>query len=150
LYRFVSLNFFRSAISFALSLAYLFFFSDPLIFSFSYQRVVKLNIRFLKFEIGDDMTETVLQVRSNGQITLPSGIRRKANIKEGDLLEIVVEADGTLRLVPQIAINRSQAYFWTRRWQEGEREADEDLMEGRFEDFSSIEDLIADLEKDAP
>jgi AbrB family looped-hinge helix DNA binding protein len=96
------------------------------------------------------MTETVLQVRSNGQITLPSGIRRKANIKEGDLLEIVVEADGTLRLVPQIAINRSQAYFWTRRWQEGEREADEDLMEGRFEDFSSIEDLIADLEKDAP
>ena len=93
------------------------------------------------------MPETVLQVRSNGQITLPSGVRRKANIKEGDLLEIVVEADGTLRLVPQIAINRSQAYFWTRRWQEGEREADDDLIEGRFEDFSSMEDLIADLEK---
>ena len=95
------------------------------------------------------MTETVLQVRSNGQITLPSGIRRKANIKEGDLLAIIVETDGTLRLVPQIAINRTQAYFWTRRWQEGEREADEDLMEGRFEDFSDMEDLIADLEKDA-
>ena len=95
------------------------------------------------------MAETVLQVRSNGQITLPSGIRRKANIKEGDLLEIVVEADGTLRLVPQIAVNRSQAYFWTRRWQEGEREADDDLIEGRFEDFSSMEDLIADLNKDA-
>jgi AbrB family looped-hinge helix DNA binding protein len=95
------------------------------------------------------MPETVLQVRSNGQITLPSGVRRKANIKEGDLLEIVVEADGTLRLVPQIAINRSQAYFWTRRWQEGEREADDDLIEGRFEDFSSMEDLIADLGEDA-
>jgi AbrB family looped-hinge helix DNA binding protein len=95
------------------------------------------------------MTETVLQVRSNGQITLPSGIRRKANIKEGDLLEIVVEADGTLRLVPQIAVNRTQAYFWTRRWQEGEREVDDDLIEGRYEDFSSMEDLIADLNKDA-
>ena len=95
------------------------------------------------------MPETVLQVRSNGQITLPSGVRRKANIKEGDLLEIVVEADGTLRLVPKIAINRSQAYFWTRRWQEGEREADDDLIEGRFEDFSSMEDLIADLGEDA-
>lgn len=55
------------------------------------------------------MIEPVLQVRSNGQITLPSGIRRKANIKEGDLLQIVVESDGTLRLVPQIAVNRSQA-----------------------------------------
>ena len=95
------------------------------------------------------MTETVLQVRSNGQITLPSGIRRKANIKEGDLLEIVLEADGTLRLVPQIAVNRTQAYFWTRRWQEGEREVDDDLIEGRYEDFSSMEDLIADLNKDA-
>ena len=95
------------------------------------------------------MTETVLQVRSNGQITLPSGIRRKAIIKEGDLLEIVLEADGTLRLVPQIAVNRTQAYFWTRRWQEGEREVDDDLIEGRYEDFSSMEDLIADLNKDA-
>jgi AbrB family looped-hinge helix DNA binding protein len=94
------------------------------------------------------MNEPVLQVRSNGQITLPSGIRRKANIKEGDLLQIVVEADGTLRLVPQIAVNRSQAWFWTRRWQAGEREADDDLLEGRFEDFSSMEDLIADLGKD--
>ena len=108
----------------------------------------KINIRFRKFETGENMTETVLQVRSNGQITLPSGVRRKANIKEGDLLEIVVEADGTLRLVPQIAVNRSQAYFWTRRWQEGEHEADDDLIEGRFEDFSSMEDLIADLGKD--
>lgn len=94
------------------------------------------------------MNEPVLQVRSNGQITLPSGIRRKANIKEGDLLQIVVEADGTLRLAPQIAVNRSQAWFWTRRWQEGECEADHDLLEGRFQDFSSMEDLIADLEKD--
>jgi hypothetical protein len=28
-----------------------------------------------------------LQIRSNGQITLPAGLRRKANLKEGDLLE---------------------------------------------------------------
>jgi hypothetical protein len=48
----------------------------------------------------------------------------------------------------KMEINRSQAYFWTRRWQEGEREADDDLIEGRFEDFSSMEDLIADLNKD--
>ena len=94
------------------------------------------------------MPETVLQVRSNGQITLPTTVRRKANLKEGDLLEVVVEADGTVRLVPQIAVERSQAYFWTRRWQEGEREADDDLIEGRFQDFSSIDDLIADLSGD--
>lgn len=93
------------------------------------------------------MPETVLQVRSNGQITLPTAIRRKANLKEGDLLEAVVEADGTVRLVPQIAVERSQAYFWTRRWQAGEREADDDLIEGRYKDFSSMDDLIADLDE---
>jgi hypothetical protein len=44
--------------------------------------------------------------------------------------------------------NHSQAYFWTRRWQEGEQEADDDLIEGRFDDFSSMEELIADLDQD--
>jgi len=37
-----------------------------------------------------------LQIRSNGQITLPAPTRRKANIKEGDLLEGLVEEDGSL------------------------------------------------------
>jgi AbrB family looped-hinge helix DNA binding protein len=91
------------------------------------------------------MPETVLQVRSNGQITLPAAVRSKANLKEGDLLEVVVEVDGTVRLVPQIAVERSQAYFWTRRWQNGERKADDDLIDGRYRDFPSMDDLIADL-----
>ena len=94
------------------------------------------------------MPETVLQVRSNGQITLPAAVRSKANLKEGDLLEVVVEADGTVRLVPQIAVERSQAYFWTRRWQDGEREADDGLIDGRYQDFARMDDLIADLSGD--
>lgn len=48
-----------------------------------------------------------LQVRGNGQITLPAPTRRKANIKEGDLLEAVVEADGTIRLVPKLAVDHA-------------------------------------------
>ncbi len=50
-----------------------------------------------------------LQVRSNGQITLPAPTRRKAKIAEGDLLEAVVESDGTIRLVPKLALDRSLA-----------------------------------------
>jgi len=50
-----------------------------------------------------------LQVRSNGQITLPAPIRRKAKIAEGDLLEAVVEPDGSIRLVPKLALDRSLA-----------------------------------------
>lgn len=47
-----------------------------------------------------------LQVRSNGQITLPAATRRKAGLQEGDLLEAVVEADGSIRLVPKIPVER--------------------------------------------
>ncbi len=50
-----------------------------------------------------------LQVRSNGQITLPAPTRRKAKIKEGDLLEAIVEADGTIRLLPKLAVDRALA-----------------------------------------
>ena len=87
----------------------------------------------------------VLQIRSNGQITLPVSVRKQVHLEEGDLLEVVVEEDGTLRLTPQVAIDRSQAYFWTERWQQGENEADEDLNVGRFQDFESMDDLIKSL-----
>ena len=50
-----------------------------------------------------------LKVRSNGQITLPAPTRRKAKIKEGDLLEAVVDADGNIRLVPKLAVDRALA-----------------------------------------
>jgi len=50
-----------------------------------------------------------LQVRSNGQITLPAPTRRKAKIKESDLLEVLVDEDGTIRLVPKLAVGRALA-----------------------------------------
>ena len=91
----------------------------------------------------------VLQVRSNGQITLPASVRRQANLEEGDLLEVTVEPDGSLRLIPKVAIDRDQVYFWTKRWQEGEREADEDLKTGRYEDFATIDEFVKSLQEDA-
>ena len=50
-----------------------------------------------------------LQIRSNGQITLPAPTRRKAKLKEGDLLEVLVEEDGSIHLVPKLPVDRSLA-----------------------------------------
>jgi len=91
----------------------------------------------------------VLQVRSNGQITLPTAIRRQVDLKEGDILEVIVEEDGSLHLIPKVAIDRSQAYFWTERWQQGERQADQDLKDGRFQDFETMDDFIHSLQDQA-
>lgn len=44
------------------------------------------------------------------------------------------------------ATDPTQAYFWTREWQEAEREASADIAAGRVKRAESVEDLIADLE----
>jgi hypothetical protein len=38
-----------------------------------------------------------------------------------------------------------QAWFWTTEWQAGERQADEDLSSGNYEDFDNMDDFIASL-----
>ncbi len=41
-----------------------------------------------------------LRVGKQGQITLPASICRQVQLTEGDLLEVLVDADGSIRLVP--------------------------------------------------
>ena len=92
------------------------------------------------------MTRTTL--RAKGQITLPEDIRRAARLEEGDLLEAEITSEGIL-LRPQKVIDATQAWFWTPKWQEGEREADADLAAGNSEFFESGEALIEALRRRA-
>ena len=48
---------------------------------------------------------------------------------------------------PERPVDASQAYFWTREWQEEEREADEDETAGRVKKFASAEDAVKYLER---
>lgn len=41
-----------------------------------------------------------LRVGKQGQIALPASICSQANLAEGDVLEVLVNADGSIRLVP--------------------------------------------------
>ncbi|MDO8655405.1 MAG: AbrB/MazE/SpoVT family DNA-binding domain-containing protein [bacterium] len=84
------------------------------------------------------------KVTRHGQITLPSPIRRKLGIEEGDIIEITIEDDRAV-LAPKKLVDKSQAYFWTKEWQEAEKEADRDIKEGRTKTFASTEELIEEL-----
>lgn len=86
------------------------------------------------------------KVTRHGQITLPSSVRKKLGIEEGDLVEIEV-VDERAVLMPKKLVDKSQSYFWTKKWQEGEREVDEDIKAGRVKTFDSVEELISDLEQ---
>jgi hypothetical protein len=43
-------------------------------------------------------------------------------------------------------VNPDQAWFWTRSWQAGEREADADYAAGRFHSYDSTDAFLAALE----
>lgn len=53
---------------------------------------------------------------------------------------------------PWLAVSSSrpadQAWFWTPEWQEGEREADEQIAAGQTTHFDSTEDFLAALDRE--
>lgn len=85
------------------------------------------------------------KVTRHGQITLPAPIRKSLGIEEGDLIEIEV-IDEKAVLIPKRLVDKSQAYFWSKKWQEGEKEADEDIKAGRVKVFDSAKELVKDME----
>ena len=80
---------------------------------------------------------TLTKLTSGGQVTLPKEIRKKVNMQPGDFVEVQLDEDGRIVLTPKKLIDASQAYFWTKEWQDAEREADEDIKAGRFKEFKS-------------
>jgi antitoxin MazE len=84
-------------------------------------------------------------MRERGQLTIPTEIREAIELKTGDILEFEI-VDGRIVISPKLVIDPEQAWFWTKRWQQMEREADEDVASGRVRQFDSIEALLTDLD----
>src|SRR6266849_2403650 len=80
-------------------------------------------------------------IRDKGQVTIPSGIRKAAHLGEGDSVEVVITADGIL-LRPRKLVDATQAWFWTPTWQRGEREATEDIRQGRTRTHETDRDFL--------
>jgi AbrB family looped-hinge helix DNA binding protein len=57
----------------------------------------------------EDPFSEFLQIGSNGQITLPAQTRRKTKLNESDLLVVIVEENGSIQLVPKVAVDRTLA-----------------------------------------
>ncbi len=77
-------------------------------------------------------------------MTIPAAVREAARLEEGDPVEVEI-VDGGILLRPMKVIDATQAWFWTPEWQEGERQADEDLAAGRFDRYESDEEFLAAL-----
>jgi antitoxin MazE len=86
----------------------------------------------------------LVKLGQRGTITIPKAVRQ--GLSDDTLFDAVRRDDGVIELRPRTTIDPSQGWFWTEKWQQMERESDEDYAAGHHETFDDAESLLADLE----
>ena len=86
------------------------------------------------------------RLRPKGQITLPSEIRSLLGIGEGDDLLFSMDENGRVVISRAQVIPPDQAWFWSERWQQMEREAEADLANGRVTEHADLSSALANLD----
>jgi antitoxin MazE len=89
---------------------------------------------------------TLHKIQRSFQVTIPASVRKQAHIKVGDIVDFEVTPDGIL-IKPQETIDRSQAWFWSKEWQEEEKKVQEDIKKGRVKSFKDVDELFKELNK---
>jgi len=90
----------------------------------------------------------LIQVRKKAQLTIPQSVRQKLGIEEGDFLDVRVRS-GEIVLKVKKLIDKEQAWFWTNRWQQGEKEAEENILAGRVHRFPDSKSAVVFLHRQA-
>ena len=86
----------------------------------------------------------LVKMGQRGTLTIPKELRE--GLDENTLIEAVRREDGVIELRPQVTVDASQSWFWTKRWQQLEHEADEAFADGRCKTFDDVESFLADLD----
>jgi len=84
------------------------------------------------------------EIRSRSQITIPSEIIKKLNLKQGDTLDVTIEDDQII-LRPVVAVPKDQAYFWSKEWQQDEKQIQSDIESDKIKSAQSKDELFKDL-----
>jgi AbrB family looped-hinge helix DNA binding protein len=82
----------------------------------------------------------------NYQIAIPREIIRELGLKEEDHMDIYI-SESKVVLEPKILIPKDQAYFYTGQWQADEKEAEEDIKQGRVTKTKNLDELFKKLDK---
>jgi antitoxin MazE len=88
-------------------------------------------------------------IQKRGTVALPPDLRQRCHLDQpGTTLELCARDDGVIEMRPHIAIPADQAWFWTDRWQQLEREANADIAAGRVVRSDSVDDFLTELDSD--
>lgn len=92
----------------------------------------------------------IIVMKKKAALTIPKEVRLALRLEdEGEVFEMIVE-DGRIILEPKVLIPKDQEWYWTKDWQAGEREADEDIKAGRGVTFDNVADAIKYLKSVKP
>ena len=87
-----------------------------------------------------------VKLTTNQTVRIPTKIIKKLGIGPETNFEIEATQDGIV-LTPIVRIPKSQTYYWTKEWQNSERNADEDIAHGRVAEFEDADELFRHLKK---
>jgi len=85
------------------------------------------------------------EFKDRSQVTIPKKLVNKLGLQPGDIVEIK-EEDGVLFLTPSFVVPKSQSWFFSKKWQEEEKEVDESLKAGKGIKASNKEELFKILD----
>ena len=85
-------------------------------------------------------------VQGRGLIAIPAAVRRRFGLDKPGAQVEVIEREGEIVLRPHVVVPADQAWFWSDRWQQMEREADDAISAGLVTSVEGIEELLADLD----
>jgi len=87
-------------------------------------------------------------MQSRGLIALPTALRRRLHLDEpGAQVEILERDDGVLELRAALPVPADQAWFWTKHWQQREREVDNHIAHGDVVKHDSTEEFLSHLDE---
>jgi len=86
------------------------------------------------------------KVTRNYQITIPADIREQLHIRVGTLLAFRVD-HGEIMLKPKVLVDEDQAWFWTKEWQKGEKEADKARKKGQTKKVANTREMRKHFEE---
>lgn len=87
----------------------------------------------------------ITKISPKKQITIPRELFDRLDLGVGDYLEANIKA-GKIVLTPKKLVPKNQAWFWSKEWQEREKEADDDIKASRITGpFNDVDGLIKSL-----
>ena len=90
---------------------------------------------------------TIMKISPQGQIRIPRKFMKILGLEAGGYIEALLE-EGHIALKPRTLIDPAQGWYWTKKWQEAEKEVDGEVEKGDVSPtFQTAEEGIEWLKK---